>query len=155
MKLTESEGDVENSYEYDVFGAVRSSTGSEPNVFKFTGEQVDSSTGLEYLRARYYDQATGRFISRDPLTSSPGWRGSPFAYVGSNATNMTDPLGLCGWKDPWNCGDDLARSAASKVINTYTVTSAVQAVATVGIGTGCIGDDSIANSVGVRSSFHA
>jgi hypothetical protein len=54
MKLVEADGDVENSYDYDVFGAIRASSGSEPNVFKFTGEQTDSTTGLQYLRARYY-----------------------------------------------------------------------------------------------------
>jgi RHS repeat-associated protein len=45
----------------------RSSTGSTANPFTFTGEQTDSNTGLEYLRARYYDSATGRFPSLDPL----------------------------------------------------------------------------------------
>jgi uncharacterized protein RhaS with RHS repeats len=59
MALTDASGSVVNTYEYDVFGAIRSSTGSQANEFKFTGEQVDSSTGLEYLRARYYDQGTG------------------------------------------------------------------------------------------------
>jgi RHS repeat-associated protein len=34
--------------------------------FTFTGEQNDPN-GLEYLRARYYDSATGRFLGRDPL----------------------------------------------------------------------------------------
>ena len=37
MALVNSAGAVVNSYEYDVFGAVRDSTGSEPNEFKFTG----------------------------------------------------------------------------------------------------------------------
>jgi uncharacterized protein RhaS with RHS repeats len=57
MALIDASGAVVNTYNYDVFGAVRSSTGSQPNVFTFTGEQVDESTGLEYLRARYYDRA--------------------------------------------------------------------------------------------------
>jgi RHS repeat-associated protein len=34
---------------------------------------VDGSTGLQYLRSRNYDMETGRFISRDPLSSMPGW----------------------------------------------------------------------------------
>jgi RHS repeat-associated protein len=31
------------------------------------GEQYDSDLGLYYLRARYYNPNTGRFLSRDPL----------------------------------------------------------------------------------------
>jgi RHS repeat-associated protein len=59
-------GNVVASYRYDEFGAIRSQTGSSANYWLFTGEQVDAS-GLQYLRARYYDQATGRFIGRDPI----------------------------------------------------------------------------------------
>ena len=33
----------------------------------YRGEQYDSDLGLYYLRARYYNPATGRFLSRDPL----------------------------------------------------------------------------------------
>jgi RHS repeat-associated protein len=32
----------------------------------YRGEQYDSDLGLYYLRARYYNPATGRFLSRDP-----------------------------------------------------------------------------------------
>jgi RHS repeat-associated protein len=95
MKLVQSDGDVENSYEYDVFGAVRSSSGSEANAFRFTGEQVDSSTGLEYLRARYYDMETGRFVSRDTVL---GLAEAPvtqhlFIYAGSSPNILVDPTG--------------------------------------------------------------
>ena len=32
----------------------------------YRGEQYDSDLGLYYLRARYYNPVTGRFLSRDP-----------------------------------------------------------------------------------------
>lgn len=86
--LTDEQGDVTDEYEYDVFGATRSQTGSSPNEFKFTGEQVDS-TGMEYLRARYYDQATGRFLSQDPLPLL-----QQYPYVMNNPVNLVDPYGL-------------------------------------------------------------
>jgi len=92
MALVDVSGAVLNSYEYDVFGAVRSSTGSTANAFTFTGEQTDASTGFEYLRARYYDSASGRFISRDPL-------GGGYPYGANNPARMFDPKGLypiCG-----------------------------------------------------------
>jgi len=54
--LRDDDGDAIADYTYDVFGAIRDQSGSSPNEFLFTGEQVDG-TGLQYLRARYYDPA--------------------------------------------------------------------------------------------------
>ncbi len=56
---------------------------------------------LYYLRARYYDPETGRFLSQDPL---PG--GNRYAYVGNNPDLLTDPSGLCGITDPIDCAGD-------------------------------------------------
>ena len=52
---------------------------------------TNAETGFVYLRARYYDPATGQFMSRDPLTATTR---SPYGYVGGNPLNATDPLGL-------------------------------------------------------------
>ena len=98
--LTDGAGATVATYQYDVFGAIRGQTGSSPNEFTFTGEQVDS-TGFQYLRARYYDPATGRFLSQDPL---PGR--NLYAYVGNNPVNRIDPTGL-GWTtDDWRWEKD-------------------------------------------------
>jgi YD repeat-containing protein len=48
MALADDDGDVLNTYDYDVFGAVRGMTGSQPNDFTFAGGQVDGSTGLVF-----------------------------------------------------------------------------------------------------------
>jgi RHS repeat-associated protein len=53
----------------------------------------DSSTGLYWYHARWYDPHTGRFISQDPS----GFRAGDFdlyRYVGNDPTNLTDPRGL-------------------------------------------------------------
>jgi hypothetical protein len=71
LALVDSSGSVLNTYEYDVFGAVRSSTGSTANAFTFTGEQTDSSTGLEYLGARYYDSSPTPTAAGSPVQSVP------------------------------------------------------------------------------------
>jgi RHS repeat-associated protein len=42
-------------------------SGSVINPFRYTGREFDAETGLYYYRARYYDPATGRFISEDPI----------------------------------------------------------------------------------------
>jgi RHS repeat-associated protein len=110
MALTDEDGDVINDYDYDVFGTVRVSTGTQTNVFKFTGEQLDGSTGLQYLRARYYDTANGRFIGRDPLSGVVGLPISQnrYSYVLDNPTNLLDPSGLC--VDPLPCPKPLQRA---------------------------------------------
>ena len=95
VALADGSGSVVGTYAYDVFGGVRSHTGSSTES-TFTGEQNDPN-GLEYLRARYYDNATGRFLSRDPL-------GGGYPYAGGNPANMIDPTGLytiCGDNPDW------------------------------------------------------
>jgi RHS repeat-associated protein len=61
----------------------------------YRGEQYDSDLGLYYLRARYYNPATGRFLSRDP---EMGKQRKPvtlhkYLYAGSDPINMRDPSG--------------------------------------------------------------
>ena len=51
--LTDDTAAVTDTYSYDVFGAVRSQTGSSDNDWLFTGEQHDADSDLYYLRARY------------------------------------------------------------------------------------------------------
>jgi RHS repeat-associated protein len=58
---------------------------------RLQGQTADVETGLHYHRFRYYDPATGRFLSPDPL----GLLGSfhPYAYQ-PNAVGWIDPLAL-------------------------------------------------------------
>jgi len=53
--------------------------------------QGTPSSELYYLRARYYDPETGRFLGRDPISS-----GNLYAYVGNNPLTYVDPYGLFG-----------------------------------------------------------
>jgi RHS repeat-associated protein len=59
---------------------------------KTSGPVVDAESGLIYLRARYYDPATGQFLNRDPLVDETR---APYSYAGNNPLNRTDPSGLC------------------------------------------------------------
>src|SRR5262249_36051415 len=94
--LTDGSGTVTATYKYDVFGAVRNSTGAGSTGFKFTGQQEDGATGLVYLRARLYDPATGRFLSMDPFRGDPSDPASlnRYAYVRNNPIGLVDPDGL-------------------------------------------------------------
>ena len=60
---------VECSYYYP-YGGMQSSTGSDPNHYKFTGKERDSESGNDYFGARYYASTMGRFMTADPTRLS-------------------------------------------------------------------------------------
>jgi RHS repeat-associated protein len=94
MATVDGSGTLANAYTYDVYGKTTTASGSQANDFQFAGQQTDP-TGLQYLRARYYDPATGGFLGRDPLAKDPAWPGQPLGYAGANPVNNLDPTGLC------------------------------------------------------------
>jgi RHS repeat-associated protein len=65
-QLTDSNGNMTDEYEYDAYGNSFTKQGATPNNYLYRGEQYDPDLGLYYLRARYYNPVTGRFMSRDP-----------------------------------------------------------------------------------------
>lgn len=97
-KITNQSGSVVASYEYDAWGNITSLSGSfaGSQPFRYAGYLYDPETGLYYLINRYYDPSIGRFISKDPLFSSPpdSLGGNPYLYVRNNPVNRTDPDGL-------------------------------------------------------------
>ncbi|MHB2022061.1 MAG: RHS repeat-associated core domain-containing protein [Mycobacteriales bacterium] len=58
-----------------------------------------------YLRARYYDPATGQFLTRDPIAALTG---SPYGYAGDNPLNLTDPTGFMVCAPDGPCGSTQA-----------------------------------------------
>jgi RHS repeat-associated protein len=101
-QLTNSAGTVTDTYEYDAFGNSFAKTGSTPNNYLYRGEQYDPDLALYYLRARYYNPATGRFLSRDPKDSQAiDAHGTPvdpqalhkYLYAGGDPVNEKDPSG--------------------------------------------------------------
>ena len=83
--------------EYDAFGALRG-TAAENNPYRYTGEPQDPTVARSpyYLRARYYDPAIGRFLSRDPWPANPMNPQSldRYAYAYNNPMRYVDPFGL-------------------------------------------------------------
>jgi RHS repeat-associated protein len=94
-QLANAAGAVTDTYEYDAFGVTLSHTGTMPNNYMYRGEQYDPDLGLYYLRARYYDSLTGRFLSRDP---NRGYISIPvtlhkYLYASGNPVNRVDRSG--------------------------------------------------------------
>ena len=95
VSLTNSTGAVVKSYTYDAFGVEKNIDDSDSNPFRYCGEYFDTETGTIYLRARYYNPTTGRFISRDSVT---GKIEDPlslnlYTYCHNNPIFFQDPSG--------------------------------------------------------------
>ena len=99
--LANESGVVTDTYAYDAFGNLISSTGSTENHYRYCGEQFDETTGLYYLRARYMDTSTGRFISQDTYQGTINDPVSlhKYLYCSSNPVMNIDPSGYLTVED--------------------------------------------------------
>lgn len=99
--LTDVVGLVTDRYTYDAYGSLLEHQGTFGNSFQFAGEQRDSSTNLDYLRARYYDASLGQFISADPFAGSLTDPMSlhNYQYAHANPVRYTDPSGYVTWSE--------------------------------------------------------
>jgi RHS repeat-associated protein len=93
--LTNAAGAVTDAYEYDAFGNLLDHTGTTPNNYLYRGEQWDPDLSLYYLSARYYNPATGRFMSQDPYGGDIRDPASlhRYRYASGNPVNRIDPSG--------------------------------------------------------------
>jgi RHS repeat-associated protein len=79
---------------YDSFGNLVSQTNAAVDfLFGFTGRPLDEATGLQNNLNRWYDAATGRWLSNDPIGFSAG-DPNLSRYCRNSATNFSDPDGL-------------------------------------------------------------
>jgi RHS repeat-associated protein len=101
LALTNRQGQVVAAYAYAPFGAVVNRSGNDQgNPFTYTGAfgVMDEGDGLFYMRQRYYDALSGRFLQRDPIGIADNL--NLYAYVANNPLVWIDPLGQ--EKANWN-----------------------------------------------------
>jgi RHS repeat-associated protein len=91
-ELVASGGQIVTFYAYVAYGTLQTSgiyPGYDTN-FRYAGQYTDPETGLQYLRARYYDPSSSQFLTVDPLAAQTG---EPYGYSGGSPTNNIDPTG--------------------------------------------------------------
>ncbi len=87
---------VNDERTYDAWGSIRA--GAQQNDPKgrycaSLGHKADDETGFIYMRARYYEPSTARFLSEDPDRQGPNWT----AYCGCDPVNRVDRDGKLWW----------------------------------------------------------
>ena len=90
VQLTDATGTVTRDYDFDAFGVERDTDEEDTNPWRYCAEYTDLETGNIYLRHRYYDPATGRFLNEDPIRDGLNY----YAYANNNPVKYIDPLGL-------------------------------------------------------------
>jgi RHS repeat-associated protein len=100
VAVSDAAGGEVGRVQYDPYGEVLTSTlPADLTDWLFTGQRLDSSSGLYYYNARYYDPHLGRFIQPDSLVPDPlnprAW--NRFSYCGNNPTSYVDPGGHIAW----------------------------------------------------------
>ncbi|HYL97687.1 MAG TPA: RHS repeat-associated core domain-containing protein, partial [Blastocatellia bacterium] len=100
-ELISGSGKLAWSARLRVFGDLQQQQANETECpIRFQGQWHDDESGLCYNRFRYYEPATGSYLSPDPTGLRGGCR--PYGYV-------HDPL---GWIDPSGLGWNPGKAAA-------------------------------------------
>jgi RHS repeat-associated protein len=94
--IVDDNGILRQHTEYDSFGNITAQqtygTAIE-ELFGYTGQRRDKSTGLYNMLQRWYDPRTGRWLSEDPIGFDAG-DPNLYRYVGNSPINGYDPTGL-------------------------------------------------------------
>jgi RHS repeat-associated protein len=90
IAMTDDAQTVTHSYNYEDFGANDQVTEEDENLFRYVGIHgvMYESETLQFMRARYYDNDLGRFLSEDPI-----WSTNIYPYADNNPLSGVDPLG--------------------------------------------------------------
>jgi len=90
-------GNVKSTHDFEPYGVELQPLSDELTNFnyKYTGQERDDSTNLDYMHFRYYASSMGRFLKPDNLIGNmanpQSW--NLYTYVKGNPVNFNDPSG--------------------------------------------------------------
>ena len=99
IALTDAAKTLQRTYTYDDWGALTGGTdthgfgGIDRQRFKGTLWLSVAGGDMYYMRNRWYEPQTGRFLSEDPVGLAGGL--NRYEYAGNDPIEGTDPSGLC------------------------------------------------------------
>jgi RHS repeat-associated protein len=100
-QVVNSSATVLDQVNYDSFGNILSeSNPANGDRFKFTGRELDTTTGLQYHRARFLMPQLGRWANEDPSRFG-GADANLFRYANNTPTTFVDVTGLAPFIGPW------------------------------------------------------
>jgi RHS repeat-associated protein len=116
--LTNAAGTLVERYTYTAYGTLGifaadgtvRTISTYANRYTYTGREYDADLNLYHFRARWYDPATGVFISRDPL----GYVDGMSLYREYFGLGGADPLGLLSMDDPLDAQEKWRRLLACR-----------------------------------------
>ncbi|RME41054.1 MAG: RHS repeat protein, partial [Planctomycetota bacterium] len=111
IMITDDSGQIVATYAYTPFGVKTAVSGSGNTPFTWQGMLgvMDMGNGLYYMRDRWYDSDTARFISRDPSPSIGPRTVNPYQFAMNNPLLFTD-----------DDGNSLVRKTLGRVLNAIT-----------------------------------
>ena len=95
--ILDQEGNIKSTHDFEPYGVELQPLSDELTNFKYkyTGQERDDSTNLDYMHFRYYASSMGRFLKPDniiPNAFNPqSW--NLYTYVKGNPVNFNDPNG--------------------------------------------------------------
>jgi RHS repeat-associated protein len=91
--IMDSSSVIQDHVDYGGYGDATHTTLSVADQFGYAGGLYSCDTKMEQFGARWYDAATGRWVSEDP-SGFGGVDGNLYRYVHNRATDSTDPSGM-------------------------------------------------------------
>ena len=103
-EIYNAEGELVAKYNYSAYGKCEIKDSQDDvakiNPIRYRGYYYDEETGLYYLKSRYYDPETGRFLNADDISylDPETINGlNLYAYCGNNPVMNVDPNGTFFW----------------------------------------------------------